>query len=94
MKIITVLTPSPEDPDMWRRSMSLSVVGRAVVPFFLHVLPKIGVCVAPETRYQDHRQDLEGMALRPGCCTRELLDQSSFSDENHWKIELWQRWTA
>ena len=73
---------------------SLSVVGRAVVPFFLHVLPKIGVCVAPETRYQDHRQDLEGMALRPGCCTRELLGQSSFFDENHWKIELWQRLTA
>ena len=23
MKIITVLTPSPEDPDMWRRSMSV-----------------------------------------------------------------------
>ena len=74
---------------------SLSVVGRAVVPFFLHVLPKIGVCVAPETRYQDHCRDLGGMALRPRVgCTRELRDQSSFSDEIHWKIELKQKWTA
>ena len=64
---------------------SLPVVGRAVVTLFLHVLPKIGVGVAPETRYQDHYQDLGGMALRPRVsCTRELRDQSSFFDENHW----------